>query len=71
MLCIVFSYCAFHSAGSRKLKNILRRMVRDDEVLSEDKIPINKARRQKETRNCIMDTREPMRFKGYFITDCG
>ena len=63
-----FYHCALHYGGSRNLKNRLSLMIRDDEGLSEDKIPINKSRRQKETRNDIMYTRESMRFKWVFIT---
>ena len=43
-------------------------MVRDDEGLSEDKIPINRTRHHKDTRDDMMSTREPMMFKGGFIT---
>ena len=43
-------------------------MVRDDEGFSEDEIPRKRARRQKDTRDDIMDTREPIRFKEDLIT---
>ena len=43
-------------------------MVRDDEGFSEDEIPIKRACHHKDTRYAIMDTKEPMRFKGDLIT---
>ena len=43
-------------------------MVRYDEIFSEDEISSDKSRCQKYTRDDSMNTREPMRFKGGFVT---
>ena len=56
------------NSSDRNLKNSLLRMVRYDKGFSADKVPINRASLQKDTRDDIMDTIEPMRFKGGFIT---
>ena len=43
-------------------------MVRDDEGLSEDKISRRRALLQKDTRDDIMNTIEPIIFKENFVT---
>ena len=50
------------------MNNILLRMVIDDEGFLDDEIRREEKSRQKDTRDDIMDTIEPMNFKGGFIT---
>ena len=45
-----------------KLENILRWMIRDDEGFSANENTINIALHQKDIRNDIVDTREPMSY---------
>ena len=50
------------------MKNILRRILRDDEGYSVDYTPRNRAHLKKDTRDDLMDIRQPMRFKEDLIT---
>ena len=50
------------------LNNRLLRIVRYDEVFSENKITRNRSRCHRDIRDNIVDNRETMKFEGDFIT---